>query len=255
MKKILNSGTLAVMFFGIGPFALLFWFLGVSGELILGLCLISGIIIKFTMNSKNEGALNTIEQKDSINRKDILSFNEKPEVNQKEYKEQPPLFQSKENYYAFWHSFIELSPELNQKRVFCSIINKYEVNVEIGDEILHRKYLLINLIKDRHLKRTDKFFINFSVMQSVQEKEKWHQHRVKRLLEKIESNVLDIDYNSIAIGDKISFDIKYNQPPILTHPSELGGNQYQLSWEELEKREYIGEVEEYEFLNFRIEKE
>lgn len=247
MKRLLNSGTLAVMIFSIGPFALLFWALGVSGELIITLWLVSGIIIKFTMNSKKEGDLNTIQQKDTVN--------EKSDLNQTESEEQPSLFQSKENYHAFWHSLIELSPELNQKRIICSIINKYEVNVEVWDEVQQNKYILVNLIKDRHLKRTDKFFINFSVMQSAKEKEKWHQYQVNRLLEKIESSNLNIDYDSIAIGGKISFDIKYNQPPTLTHPSELGGGQYQLNWEELEKREYIGETQEYEFSNFRIEKE
>lgn len=52
MKKLLNSGTLAVMLLGIGPFALLFWSLGVSGEIVFTLWVVAGIIIKLTMGSK-----------------------------------------------------------------------------------------------------------------------------------------------------------------------------------------------------------
>ena len=54
MKKLLNSGTLAVMIFGLGPIALLFVVLGVSGEIMFEIWVIAGIIIKFTINTKKD---------------------------------------------------------------------------------------------------------------------------------------------------------------------------------------------------------
>ncbi|MET3126261.1 putative membrane protein YphA (DoxX/SURF4 family) [Arcicella rosea] len=53
MKTILNSGTLAIMIFGIGPFALLLWSFGMDGEIVLGLWVVSGILTKvFIVNRR-----------------------------------------------------------------------------------------------------------------------------------------------------------------------------------------------------------
>ena len=259
MKRILNSRTLAILVFGIGPLALLFWALGANGELVLGFWLVLGVIIKFAMASQNDTESNRTRNTDLINKQNEGSIDKKSDIIDlvsKENKEQTEstLFQSKENYHDFWHSLIELSPELNNKRVTCYIIDKYEVSINDGAEVKKYKYIQTNLVRDRYLKNTDNFFSNLGFMLTTNEKERWHKYQVRKLLEKFEARKMKIDYDAIVIGDRISFNIKYNEPPILTLPSEVGDGHYQLTWEELEKEEYIGDEVEFEFSNFEIEK-
>jgi hypothetical protein len=53
MKKFLNSGTLAVMILGFGPFALGVWAAtDISGGVVIMFWIIAGIILKLTMSSK-----------------------------------------------------------------------------------------------------------------------------------------------------------------------------------------------------------
>ena len=165
------------------------------------------------------------------------------------------LFHSKENYFKFWHSLNQLDPSLDGMRITCTVIDKYSVKWKLSNEGSIDEYLLLDLIKDRKLKSTDTFFINFSIMPSLDEKIKWHEYQVKRLLEKVEKKELkNIKFDEISVGDRLSFDIKYNTPPLLEYSEELGGETYQLSWAELEKRDYWGGTYEYEFSNFSLSK-
>ena len=53
MKKLLNSGTLAVMIFGFGPFALGIWAAtDISGGVVIMFWIIAGVILKLTMSSQ-----------------------------------------------------------------------------------------------------------------------------------------------------------------------------------------------------------
>ncbi|MES2517256.1 MAG: hypothetical protein V4585_04055 [Bacteroidota bacterium] len=54
MKKFLNSGTLAIMIFGLGPFALLLWSFGFDGESVFVLWLIASFVVKITVRSGKE---------------------------------------------------------------------------------------------------------------------------------------------------------------------------------------------------------
>jgi uncharacterized membrane protein len=177
----------------------------------------------------------------------------------------PYPIDSSDSYYKFWHSFPELKPELSGQRIKCTVINKHSWELPFNDDddddydedseldekpqkVYH--FIQLGLIKDRNLQRCDGLYKNFAFHPTVEKKIEWHKRQMGRLLESIESSKLTngVKYEDILEGDSISFDVKYNPPPTF----ELSAGPFQLSWKELERQEYIVNIEEYEFSNFSV---
>lgn len=163
------------------------------------------------------------------------------------------LLISNETYYnQFWDNCVKLKPNYINEKLTCIVLKKYYVEIDIFNEPIRYDYILLNLIKERKLKETQKLFGNFCFYKTEKEKENWHYYQLERLLISVEKKQVEdiINYSDVKIGNLISFQVSYNQPPLIEKGIELGGGFFEANWETIEKFEFEDVSKEYSFSHF-----